>query len=271
MQGIMNNFPFTPQLNNLHFLSTNEGKKGLIIIEYWTDNDNYRYDVFSMQVMHQHTPGSWVVAVKEDRLSDMVPKIQHILQGGKYPTPGLSPNPTSYSIQLSQKDTDEFIKRFKGSWEADGIGSFCYTNKSKSCYNSLLNNMIHGSKLTFLTAEQFNFSTLKTRTIDTYRALELFVNQECSRLNHWYVWNGRKKAEAIEKAFAHFNHLEKKPDNIDAEIDQETLIKRAKDSGLIDAFAMHRHTFFNHKTNPESHDSLLDQLEAKTRKSNKVV
>ena len=44
----------------------------------------------------------------------------------------------------------------------------------------------------------------------TFDFLRCYLNREITRLNHWYIWNGRYKATQIQKALNTMENKEKK-------------------------------------------------------------
>ena len=94
--------------------------------------------------------------------------------------------------------------------------------------------------------------------MSTVEELKSFAQGEIKRLGHWYIWNGRGKAQAIRDA------LERLDTQWDEDHDmQHSPVIAARESGLIDALAIHRHTFFNHgDRKATSHDSILEKCPA---------
>ena len=114
---------------------------------------------------------------------------------------------------------------------------------------------------TVITVDKPNYETLKTalsapkKKISTVEELKLFARDEIERLDHWYVWNGRAKAQAIKDAVQRLD-----PQWKDDEDMQHSPVIAARESGLIDALAIHRHTFFYHgDSKAASHDSILEK------------
>lgn len=85
--------------------------------------------------------------------------------------------------------------------------------------------------------------------------LKTFAENEIKRLNHWYVWNGRAKAEAIQNALNTMGEVFK--DN-EQEV-QHSPVAIARESGLLQALSTHRHGFFSHAGKARSHQSLSDR------------
>jgi hypothetical protein len=226
-----------------------------------------------MSAHNQFKDNRWLVNVGERKASDVVPEIRQFFKV-IYREP--IRDPISYSMQLSQEDTLKFVNDFKSTLNPDVHSGFTFISETAisqpyiSCYNPFLKEYLKNSNPKPLTEDQLDFSKLKTREIDTLRKLNIFIDREFRRLNHWYVWNGRKKASVIKTTFAKLDDLKNGAQHSDAEIDEEKLIQLVKDKGLVDAFAMHRHTFFSHNDKAKSHNVLLDKLETKTRSDNKI-
>lgn len=95
------------------------------------------------------------------------------------------------------------------------------------------------------------FQQTKIRDVSHLKA---FAEREIKRLDHWYVWNGQAKAEAIRSAL---NFLESFKDN---EKEMEfSPVAIARESGLLRALSIHRHGFFSHSEKAQSHQSLSNQ------------
>jgi hypothetical protein len=106
-------------------------------------------------------------------------------------------------------------------------------------------------------SEKIDIPDLKIPEINTLKKLSQFAEEESTRLNHWYVWNGRKKASAIKTALSKLECSENK-------LDKAQLIEQAQKSGLINALSMHRHSFFS-PVKTRSYDLLMEKLEAKPK------
>lgn len=85
--------------------------------------------------------------------------------------------------------------------------------------------------------------------------LTAFAEGEIKRLDHWYVWNGRAKANAIRNALSFLKESFKENEK---EIEFSP-VAIARESGLLSALSIHRHGFFSRSEKAQSHQSLANQ------------
>ncbi|MDP1601742.1 MAG: hypothetical protein Q8M03_00575 [Legionella sp.] len=88
--------------------------------------------------------------------------------------------------------------------------------------------------------------------------LQLFAQAEIKRLDSRWVWNGRAKAQAIKNTLGKLNNFDWEHD----ENMKKSPAIAARASGLVDALAIHRHTFFSHSNKAKSHESLFNSCPA---------
>ncbi|QRN04013.1 hypothetical protein GH742_09100 [Legionella sp. MW5194] len=115
----------------------------------------------------------------------------------------------------------------------------------------LLHQVLKTGKL----ATEKHYALLQQTKIREVSQLKAFAEGEIKRLNHWYVWNGRAKAEAIRNALGSLDETVK--DN-EKEMAFSPVVL-ARESGLLSALSIHRHGFFNHSEKAQSHQSLANQ------------
>jgi hypothetical protein len=94
----------------------------------------------------------------------------------------------------------------------------------------------------------------KKKEFETLDQLIHFAEVQQRRLNHWYVWNGRFKVEAIDQALSTLDILKKEEESV-----EDLPAAAARTSGLDQALAIHRHGFFYHFAKAKAQEELHNE------------